>query len=257
MTSQMIKRLLGSAAIMVSLGLASGAASSAQAANDQISDTQKAQFESVIEQYLMENPDVLLRAIQNVQVWQTAEQARKNADAITPVWDALIADSSVPSVGPADAPVTVIEFFDYHCGYCKRAFDGVKDLAEQSDGKVRTLFVEFPILREESANAARAALAAAKQGKYMEVHSAFMESRGILDEGQINDLAADAGVDVDQMRKDMQSAEITGMLAQYSAMARSIGVNGTPAFLINGNMVSGADMERVNALVEAGLNEAS
>ena len=185
MTSQMIKRLLGSAAIMVSLGLASGAASSAQAANDQISDTQKAQFESVIEQYLMENPDVLLRAIQNVQVWQTAEQARKNADAITPVWDALIADSSVPSVGPGDAPVTVIEFFDYHCGYCKRAFDGVKDLAEQSDGKVRTLFVEFPILREESANAARAALAAAKQSKYMEVHSAFMESRGILDEGQM------------------------------------------------------------------------
>jgi protein-disulfide isomerase len=133
----------------------------------------------------------------------------------------------------------------------------VKELAENSDGKIRTMFVEFPILREESASAARAALAAAKQGKYMEIHAAFMESRGVLDEAQINKLAEDAGVDVDQMRKDMQSPEINGMLQQYSAMARSIGVNGTPAFLINGQMVSGADMERVNALVKAGLKEAS
>ena len=183
--------------------------------------------------------------------------ARQQAEAIEPVWDALVADSSVPSVGPLDAPVTVIEFFDYHCGYCKRAFDGVKELAENSDGKIRTMFVEFPILREESADAARAALAAAKQGKYMEIHAAFMENRGILDEAQINTLAKDAGVDVDQMRKDMQSPEINGMLQQYAAMARSIGVNGTPAFLINGQMVSGADMERVNALVKAGLEQAS
>ncbi len=253
MNSHMIKRLLGGAAIMLSLGFAMGVP--AQAAD--LSDAQKAEIEGVIEQYLMENPDVLLRAIQNVQVWQTTEQARQQAEAIQPVWDALVADSSVPSVGPLDAPVTVIEFFDYHCGYCKRAFDGVKELAENSDGKIRTMFVEFPILREESAIAARAALAAAKQGKYMEIHAAFMESRGVLDEAQINKLAEDAGVDVDQMRKDMQSPEINGMLQQYSAMARSIGVNGTPAFLINGQMVSGADMERVNALVKAGLEEAS
>ncbi|MAZ32503.1 MAG: hypothetical protein CMO06_05075 [Thalassospira sp.] len=253
MNSHMIKRLLGGAAIMLSLGFAMGATAQAE----ELSDAQKAEIEGVIEQYLLENPDVLLRAIQNVQVWQTTEQARQQAEAIEPVWDALVADSSVPSVGPLDAPVTVIEFFDYHCGYCKRAFDGVKELAENSDGKIRTMFVEFPILREESADAARAALAAAKQGKYMEIHAAFMENRGILDEAQINTLAKDAGVDVDQMRKDMQSPEINGMLQQYAAMARSIGVNGTPAFLINGQMVSGADMERVNALVKAGLEQAS
>jgi protein-disulfide isomerase len=253
MNSHMIKRLLGGAAITLSLGFAMGAPAQAE----ELSDAQKAEIEGVIEQYLLENPDVLLRAIQNVQVWQTTEQARQQAEAIEPVWDALVADSSVPSVGPLDAPVTVIEFFDYHCGYCKRAFDGVKELAENSDGKVRTMFVEFPILREESADAARAALAAAKQGKYMEIHAAFMENRGILDEAQINTLAKDAGVDVDQMRKDMQSPEINGMLQQYAAMARSIGVNGTPAFLINGQMVSGADMERVNALVKAGLEQAS
>ncbi|NIY77158.1 DsbA family protein [Thalassospira sp. HF15] len=253
MTSQIAKRFLAGTA----LGFGMLLGSQAVMAQDALNPEQKAEIEGVIEQYLLDNPDVLLRAIQNVQTWQAAEQTRQQAAAITPVWDALVADSSVPSVGPVDAPVTVIEFFDYHCGYCKRAFDGLMDIAEQNEGKVRTIFVEFPILREESGVAARAALAAAKQGKYMEAHEAFMTNRGLLDQARINELAAGVGIDVDQMEADMKSPEISGMLAQYSAMARSVGISGTPAFLINGTMVSGADMDRVNALVDAGLEEAS
>jgi len=253
MNSQIIKRTLGCSAIAATMLFCAPLAQ----ADEMLSAGQKAEVESVIEDYLMKNPDVLLRAIQNVQIWQTNEQARQQSESITPVWDALVADSSVPSIGPVDAPVTVIEFFDYHCGYCKRAFDGVMEIAKEHDGKVRTIFVELPILREESAHAARAALAAAKQGKYMEVHEAFMKNRGLLDEERINDLAAAAGVDVTKMREDMKAPEINGMLAQYSAMANSVGISGTPAFLINGTMVSGADMDRVNSLVEAGLEEAS
>jgi protein-disulfide isomerase len=253
MSSHFTKRFIAGTAL--GFGMLFG--SHAALAQDALSTEQKTEIEGVIEQYLLENPDVLLRAIQNVQTWQASEQARQQAEAITPVWDALVADSSVPSVGPVDAPVTVIEFFDYHCGYCKRAFDGVKEIAENSDGKVRTIFVEFPILREESGLAARAALAAAKQGKYMETHEAFMTSRGLLDQDHINELAASVGVDVDQMLEDMKDPEITGMIAQYAAMARAVGISGTPAFLINGTMVSGADMDRVNALVDAGLKEAS
>lgn len=253
MTSQIAKRFVAGTALGMSMLFGAHTAM----AEDALSTDQKAEIEGVIEQYLLENPDVLLRAIQNVQTWQAAEQSRQQAEAIVPVWDALVADSSVPSIGPVDAPVTVIEFFDYHCGYCKRAFDGVKEIVENSDGKVRTLFIEFPILREESTLAARAALAAAKQGKYMETHEAFMTNRGLLDQDRINELAAGAGVDVDQMLEDMKAPEITGMIAQYSAMARAVGISGTPAFLINGTMVSGADMDRVNALVDAGLKDAS
>ncbi|MCC9625504.1 DsbA family protein [Thalassospira sp. MA62] len=253
MKSTFAKRLATTSAIAFSILFAAAGAQ----AEDSLSEGQKAEIDAHIEQYLMDNPDVLLRAIQNVQTWQAAEQSRQQSEAITPVWDALVASSSVPSIGPVDAPVTVIEFFDYHCGYCKRAFDGVMDLAEEHDGKVRTIFVEFPILREESADAARAALAAAKQGKYIEVHKAFMDNRGILDEDRINELAEGAGIDVAQMREDMQSPEVAGMLANYNAMARSIGVNGTPAFLVNGTMVSGADMERVESLVNAGIERAS
>ncbi|MBC05311.1 DsbA family protein [Thalassospira sp.] len=253
MTSQIAKRFVAGTALGMSMLFGANVAM----AQDALSTDQKAEIEGVIEQYLLDNPDVLLRAIQNVQSWQAAEQSRQQAEAIVPVWDALVADSSVPSVGPVDAPVTVIEFFDYHCGYCKRAFDGVKEIVENSDGKVRTLFIEFPILREESTLAARAALAAAKQGKYMETHEAFMTNRGLLDQDRINELAAGAGVDVDQMLEDMKAPEITGMISQYSAMAHAVGISGTPAFLINGTMVSGADMDRVNALVDAGLKDAS
>ncbi|WP_417846390.1 DsbA family protein [Thalassospira povalilytica] len=253
MNSKIVKRFLGCSAIATTMLFG---ASLAQA-DETLSDGQKAAVESLIEDYLLKNPDVLLRAIQNVQVWQATEKARQQAEAITPVWDALVADSSVPSLGPVDAPVTVIEFFDYHCGYCKRAFDGVMDIAKEHDGKVRTIFVEFPILREESATAARAALAADKQGKYMEIHEAFMANRGLLDDTRIDELAASAGVDVSKMREDMQSPEIGGMIAQYAAMARTVGISGTPAFIINGTMVSGADMDRVNALVKTGLEEAS
>ena len=253
MNSNITKRFLAGTALGFSMLFGAQAA----LAEDALSSDQKTEIEGVIEQYLFDNPDVLLRAIQNVQSWQAAEQARVQEQAIAPIWDALIADSSVPSVGPVDAPVTVIEFFDYHCGYCKRAFDGVKELAENSDGKVRTIFVEFPILREESTVAARAALAAAKQNKYLETHEAFMSNRGLLDQERINELAAGVGVDVAQMLEDMKSPEVNAMLAQYAAMAHQIGVSGTPAFLINGTMVSGADMDRVNALVDAGLEDAS
>ncbi len=253
MNSQIVKRTLGSSAIAATMLFCAPLAQ----ADEMLSAGQKTEVESVIEEYLMKNPDVLLRAIQNVQAWQASEQAREQSASIAPVWDALVADSSVPSIGPVDAPVTVIEFFDYHCGYCKSAFDGVMEIAKEHDGKVRTIFVEFPILREESADAARAALAAAKQGKYMEIHEAFMANRGLLDEERINDLATGVGLDVAKMREDMKSPEINGMLAQYSAMARSVGISGTPAFLINGTMVSGADMDRVNSLVLSGLEDAS
>ena len=91
----------------------------------------------------------------------------------------------------------------------------------------------------------------------MEIHEAFMANRGLLDDTRIDELAASAGVDVAKMREDMQSPEIGGMIAQYAAMARTVGISGTPAFIINGTMVSGADMDRVNALVKTGLEEAS
>ena len=102
MNSQIVKRLLGGAGIAAVMLFAVPAAQ----ADDQFSPAQKTEIDAMIEEYLIKNPDVLLRAIQNVQSWQAAEQSRQQSEAIIPVWDALVADASVPSIGPADAPVT-------------------------------------------------------------------------------------------------------------------------------------------------------
>jgi protein-disulfide isomerase len=252
MTLHILKKAAGCAAI--ALPLAMMTLSPARADDAPLSPAQQKQVESMIEGYLLKHPDILMKAIQNVQAWQMSEQSRRQEEAIAPVWNALASkDSAAPSVGAANAPVTVVEFFDYQCGYCKRAFDDVMAMADDDTQKIRTVFLELPILSEESVVAARAALAAQKQGKYLELHRAMMGSRGKLTNDRIDELAAGAGVDVAQMRKDMDSDDVRKELSHNSAMAKSIGINGTPAFLINGTLVPGADMERVKSLVDAGL----
>ncbi|OSQ37182.1 DsbA family protein [Thalassospira mesophila] len=256
MALYILKKAAGCVAI--ALPLAMMTLSPAHAASDSLSSAQQKQVESMIEGYLMDHPDVLMQALQNVQTWQMSEQTRRQDEAIAPVWKALAGkDSIAPSVGSADAPVTVVEFFDYQCGYCKRAFDDVMAMADDDTRKIRTIFLELPILTPESVVAARAALAAQKQGKYLELHRAMMGSRGKLSNDRIDELAAGAGIDVAQMHKDMDSDDVKKELSRNSGMAKAIGVNGTPAFLINGTLVPGADMERVKSLVDAGLEKDS
>ncbi|AUG53269.1 thioredoxin domain-containing protein [Thalassospira marina] len=256
MPLHILKKTAGFAAIVLPLSMM--AMAPAHASDDNLSDAQQKQVESMIENYLMDHPDVLLKALQNVQTWQMAEKTRMQDEAIAPVWQELTSkDATAPSVGAAEAPVTVVEFFDYQCGYCKRAFDDVMAMADDDTQKIRTVFLELPILTPESLVAAKAALAAQKQGKYLELHRAMMGSRGKLSNDRIDELAAGAGVDVALMRKDMEGDDIRKELARNAAMAKSIGVNGTPAFLINGTLVPGADMERVQSLVDAGLEKNS
>ena len=256
MPLHLFKKAAGFAAIALPLSIM--AVAPAHAADDSLSNAQQKQVETMIENYLMDHPDVLLKALQNVQTWQMAEKTRLQDEAIAPVWKALTSkDSTAPSVGATNAPVTVVEFFDYQCGYCKRAFDDVMAMADDDTQKIRTVFLELPILTPESLVAAKAALAAQKQGKYLELHRAMMGSRGKLTDDRIDELAAGAGIDVAKMRKDMNGDDIRQELSRNAAMAKSIGVNGTPAFLINGTLVAGADMERVKSLVDAGLEKES
>lgn len=256
MASHLFKRMAGAAAIILPTAFFAVSPALAQDSGA-LSPTQQKEVDNRIENYLMSHPEVLLRAIRNVQSWQASEQARQQAEAIKPVWDKIMADDTLPSVGPAHAPVTVVEFFDYQCGYCKKAFGEMKDLVDNSKGKIRAIYIEFPILTPQSGTSARAALAAARQGKYIEAHRAFMGSRGVLTDDRIDEIAANAGIDVKQMRKDMDDSALGRALAENADMARAIGINGTPAFLINGKLVPGADMQRVEELVQDGLKKAS
>jgi len=158
----------------------------------------------------------------------------------------------MPDVTTSSTWMTVVEFFDYHCGYCKLAFNTMNEFPSKDWSDVRTIYVEFPILREESTSAARAALAAAKQGKYTEIHNAFMEAREVISDEMIAETARSNGLDVDQLLADMKSPEISQTISRNLELASKIGVSGTPAFLINKEMVSGADMARVQKLVKTG-----
>ncbi|MCP5432593.1 MAG: DsbA family protein [Alphaproteobacteria bacterium] len=188
--------------------------------------------------YLVEHPDVLHAAVDAYQTKLTAEAVSELA--------------KVPGVhaqGPDDAPITIVEFFDYHCGYCKRALDPV--LAMLKDSKdIHMVFAEFPILVEESSVASRAALAAERQGKYLEMHQALMRAEGRLNDERIEKIAKTVGLDVEKLKKDMADPEVDAAIQSFHHIAGALGVNGTPSFLVNGELVVGWDEEHVKELVE-------
>ena len=226
-------------------------------AQSQVDAADKEAIEKIVYEYIMENPEIIEDALIALSEKRAAEEAELAMAAIADNQDALINNPDDFSVGPADAPVTVVEFFDYRCGFCKRSAEWATQLPEKYDNKVRVVFKEFPILSTESEKAAQAAIAAGKQGKYLEMHMALME----LDNGSgfgpeaIDAAAESVGVDVAKMRADMKSIPVQKAVADAKSLARTLNITGTPNFIIGNEMVSGADTQRVEALIEAALAE--
>ncbi|MEO1189060.1 MAG: thioredoxin domain-containing protein, partial [Pseudomonadota bacterium] len=179
-------------------------------AQESVNTADKEAIEKIVYDYIMENPEVIEDALIALSEKRAAEEAALAMAAIADNQDALINNAADYSIGPADAPVTVVEFFDYRCGFCKRSAQWATELPEKYDNQVRVVFKEFPILSTESEKAALAAIAAGKQDKYIEMHMALME----LDNGsgfgpeQIDAAAESIGVDVAMMRADMKSIEV-------------------------------------------------
>ena len=220
---------------------------------DTVDTMSRSQVEEIVRDYIMENPEIIEEALVELSARQKAEEERQAREALQANSSALYENEADYAIGPDDAEVTVVEFFDYRCGYCKRSVDFVAGLPASHDGNVRVVFKELPILSPESREAALAALAAGKQGKYFEMHIALMEHRGNYTTADINALAEEAGVDVDQMRADMDSEDVQQHLAESSALARELGVNGTPAFFVGDTAVPGANTPAVTRAIEAAL----
>jgi len=153
--------------------------------------------------------------------------------------DELLDDPGSPVGGNRDGDVTVVEFFDYRCGYCIAMAPRLETLLEQ-DRNLRFVYKEWPILGPMSELAARAALAARRQGRYEDFHSALMRLRGRLTEATLFDAARRLGLDPERLRADMQSAEIDRVLRDNRALAAELGITGTPAFVIGDRLVPGA-----------------
>ena len=155
--------------------------------------------------------------------------------------DLLYGDPDAPVLGNPEGDVTIVEFFDYNCPYCKRAAQTIEALVE-ADPDLRVVFREWPILGEGSVAASRASLAAREQGAglYETFHYALMNAPGRLDEASVMRIAEESGLDMDRLREDMAGDAVDAHIADSMALAEALGINGTPAFVVGDTLVPGA-----------------
>ncbi len=197
----------------------------------------KENINELIKDYLMENGDVILEAVQKHQA--EAETARKEAaQAKIGEYADYFKTTDLPSAGNPDADFVIVEFFDYNCGFCKRALPSVQAVLKEFDN-VRFVFKEMPILGPTSRTAAEYALAAKNQGKYFEMHAALMEYQGPKDKENLLKIAQDLGLDTVQLEKDAGSEDIQLQIEDSLTISREVGITGTPAFIIGDQLVPG------------------
>ena len=231
----MLQRCLGlAAAVLIAWSLSILPA----AAADKFDDADKAEIEKIVRDYLLANPELLVEIMEVLEAKQKSAAADLARQRIAENRVALF-EADGDYVFNADGAVPVVEFFDYQCGYCKRVLPAMQRLlAEQGD--VRVIFKEFPILGPVSTYAARAALAARKQGMYLELHNALMSYRQGLSEDLVMAAAAHVGLDLEQLRADMESAEVSAAIEHNLGLANAMGIRGTPTMVIGDNLVPGA-----------------
>lgn len=244
--------LAGAVAAAVSVAIVGGfllARSSGDAtAVAGLSGQDKASIEETVRDYLIRNPEILIEMSGELEKRQAAAQETAVRNAIAANAGSIYRSEADFTVGNPNGDVTVVEFFDYNCSYCRRAMPDLVRLIE-NDPKVRVVLKEFPILRRESEGAARVALAAGKQGKYFELHRALFEANGLKSEEVALKLAADLGLDVDRLKADMNGADVTKTLEDARALAQRLGVQGTPFYLIGDRVLPGAPEDLYEQLV--------
>lgn len=200
---------------------------------------QTQQIHTIIKEYLIANPEIFLEVQNALEEKMERDQADKLKGAIAENAGEIYRDPNAALAGNPNGDITVVEFFDYNCGYCKRGLHDIIKLVE-SDPNVRVVFKELPILSKGSAEASRVALAARRQGKYWEVHRAMLEAKGHMDEAAALRIAEKQGLDMDKLKADMASPEVTAEVEKSEALAKKMGVNGTPHFLVGDRAVPGA-----------------
>ncbi|WP_246148921.1 DsbA family protein [Skermanella pratensis] len=244
-------RMIAAAALSALVGLASPTGAQAQ---QPALDTPagKAAIEQIVRDYLLAHPEVLVESLTAFQERQEAAQAEAQRGALVSRQEELFRNPASPVAGNPQGDVTLVEFFDYQCGYCKTVHADVRRLLE-SDGKLRLVYKEFPILGPASLTASRAALAAHRQGKYEALHVALMENRGQLDDDKILRIAGSVGLDMERLKRDMESPEIQEALQRNLRLASELNIRGTPAFVVGDQIIPGAvGLDRLKELVAAG-----
>ncbi len=220
---------------------------------DELTADQRNEVRQIVREYLVQNPDIVIEAIQAYQA--RAEEEKRNGlqAALADNKNELERDPTSPVIGNPDGDVTVVEFMDYRCGYCKKVFPAVQELLK-TDGNIRYVVKEFPILGPDSVVASQAATAIwlSAPEKYMTFHTALMEVRGGLSTNRVVAMAEELGLDGQQVLSGMGSPEVESAILKNRELAQALGISGTPAFIIGNQLIPGAtSVERLRELVAA------
>ena len=235
--------------LLTPLAAVAAAAFIAQARAEPPAALDRDAVKEIVREYLIEYPEVIEEALRVLQERREVERRTRARTAIAENGDALLAHPLSPVSGNPNGDVTVVEFFDYRCPYCKRALEPVLELLASDQG-VRVVWKEFPILGPVSRFAARAAMAADRQGRYHEFHVAVMGAGEELTEAGVIAIAAGIGLDVERLRRDMEDPAIGAYLDETARLAGTLGIRGTPAFVIGDALVPGAiDGARMREMV--------
>jgi len=230
--------LILGATLAIGQGASPPAASPSPAASA-FTPEQRKELGALIKEILVNNPEILLEAQNALEAKMDKIQSERMAVAIKEHAGELFRPTGSPIVGNANGDVPVIEFFDYNCGYCKKAFLDIAKLVDK-DKKVRVIMKEFPILSKGSEEAAKVALAAKMQGKYWEFHRALLQSQGQANEATSLKVAEKLGLDMPRLKKDMASAEVQKEIDATRELATKMGIQGTPHFIVGDRIVPGA-----------------
>jgi len=211
----------------------------AEADKPPLTADQEKRVREMIKEYILANPEIILEAVQTLRRRQEEAQQKSALEALKTKRAELQGAKDLPVAGNPNGTITIVEFFDYRCGYCKAAKPAIDEVVK-GDGKVRLVMKEFPILGPASRVASLAAVAAHKQGKYLAFHNALMAYPNNLTDDVIFTLARQIGLDVAKLKEDMKAPDVLDLIARTNKLAQELGINGTPAFVIGDQIIPGA-----------------
>ena len=229
--------------LLFALSAAVLAAFSSPALAQSFSDSQRGEIERIVKEYLVAHPEVLQEVISEMEKRQTEAESVKHKEGIKQYSQALFYSPRQVTIGNRQGDVTLVEFFDYNCGYCKRALSDLLNLMKD-DPKLRVVLKEFPVLGPGSVEAAQVAVAVRMQDpsgkKYLEFHQKLLGGRGQADRAHALAAAKEVGLDIARLEKDMAGDEIKATLEENMRVAEALGLNGTPSYVVGNEVVVGA-----------------
>lgn len=246
---QLFAAALAASTFMLATAAPIQAQQTSAAATTPIPTDKPDRFGEQVRAYLLAHPEVIMEAVQLLQQRQQLAETESRKQAITARAEEIFRDPNSPVGGNAAGDVTLVEFFDYNCKYCRAVAPTIAELGGNDPG-LRLVYKEFPILGPGSVAAAKVALAAHRQGKYQELQQALMSAASPVNEETALQAAAALGLDLARLQRDMGDPVIAEMLARNQALAGALGINGTPGFVVADQVVPGvADRATFEGLI--------